>query len=53
MYTAGELAKKLGVSARTVRFYDEKGILRPVGYSEAPSEDGVDPKRPDIANPHG
>ena len=35
MYTAGELAKKLGVSARTVRFYDEKGILRPVGYSEA------------------
>ncbi len=35
MYTAGELAKKLGVSARTVRFYDEKGILSPVGYSEA------------------
>ncbi|MDE7403802.1 MAG: MerR family DNA-binding transcriptional regulator, partial [Lachnospiraceae bacterium] len=23
-YTAGELAKKCGVSARTVRFYDER-----------------------------
>lgn len=34
-YTAGELAKKLGVSARTVRFYDEKQILLPCGYSEA------------------
>lgn len=35
MYTVGELAKELGVSVRTVRFYDEKGILRPVGYSQA------------------
>ena len=35
MYTAGELAKKLGVSARTVRFYDEKDLLNPCGYSEA------------------
>ena len=35
MFTAGELAKKLGISARAVRFYDEKGILCPVGYSEA------------------
>ncbi|MBQ7776840.1 MAG: MerR family transcriptional regulator, partial [Lachnospiraceae bacterium] len=34
-YTAGELAKKLGVSARTVRFYDEKELLPPCGYSEA------------------
>ena len=34
-YTAGELAKKLGVSARTVRFYDEKKLLRPCEYSEA------------------
>lgn len=34
-YTAGELAKKLGVSARTVRFYDEKNLLIPCGYSEA------------------
>lgn len=34
-YTAGELAKKLGVSARTIRFYDEKKLLTPCGYSEA------------------
>ena len=34
-YTAGELAKKLGVSARTVRFYDEKELLSPCDYSES------------------
>lgn len=34
-YTAGELAKVLGVSARTVRFYDEKRILKPVEHSES------------------
>lgn len=33
-YTAGELAKKLGISSRTIRFYDEKGLLIPSGYSE-------------------
>ena len=26
MFTAGELAKKLGISARTVRFYDESSV---------------------------
>lgn len=35
MFTAGELAKKLGISARAIRFYDEKGILRPVSYSDS------------------
>lgn len=35
MFTAGGLAKRLGISARTVRFYDEKGILCPVNYSES------------------
>ena len=35
MFTAGELAKKLGISARTVRFYDEKGILCPVDHSKS------------------
>ena len=34
-YTAGELAKKLGVSGRTIRFYDEKRLLTPCEYSEA------------------
>ncbi len=34
-YTAGELAKKLGVSARTVRWYDEKNLLAPCAYSGA------------------
>ncbi len=34
-FTAGELAKMLGVSARTVRFYDEKGLLNPCEYSDA------------------
>ena len=33
-YTAGELAKIAGVSSRTIRYYDEKGILKPCRYSE-------------------
>lgn len=35
LYTAGELAKLAGVSLRTIRFYDIKGLLKPVSYSEA------------------
>lgn len=35
LYTAGEIAKLTGVSLRTIRFYDEKGLLKPVAYSEA------------------
>ncbi|MED9903520.1 MAG: MerR family transcriptional regulator [Lachnospiraceae bacterium] len=34
-YTIGEIAKLSGVSAKTLRFYDEKGLLKPVEYSEA------------------
>lgn len=35
MYTAGEIARIAGVSLRTIRFYDAKGLLKPVSYSEA------------------
>lgn len=34
LYTVSEIAKLAGVSLRTVRFYDEKELLRPVSYSE-------------------
>ena len=29
LYTASELGEKLGVSARTLRFYETKGLVRP------------------------
>lgn len=35
MYTAGEIAKLAGVSLRTIRFYDTRGLLKPVTHSEA------------------
>ena len=34
-YTAGALAELAGVSSRTVRYYDTKGILHPIGYTES------------------
>lgn len=34
VFTVGELAEMTGVSSRTIRFYDKKGILKPIGYSE-------------------
>lgn len=34
-YTVGEIAGISGVSPKTIRFYDEKGLLKPAGYSEA------------------
>lgn len=32
--TSGEIAKKMGVSQKAIRFYDEKGLLKPSEYSE-------------------
>ncbi|MDE6635664.1 MAG: MerR family transcriptional regulator, partial [Lachnospiraceae bacterium] len=32
--TSGEFAKKAGVSQKTIRLYDEKGLLKPSDYSE-------------------
>lgn len=34
-YTAGEFAKKAGVTIRTIRYYDNKGLLKPSSLSEA------------------
>lgn len=33
IFTAGELAEMTGVSSRTIRFYDKKGLLKPIDYS--------------------
>ena len=35
LFTAGELARMAGVSVRTIRFYDSKGILKPVTHSDS------------------
>lgn len=35
MYTVGELAKMAGVSARTLRYYDQAGLLPPSAVTEA------------------
>lgn len=34
-YTAGELAKLAGVTSRTIRYYDQRGLLPPAEYSES------------------
>lgn len=34
-YTAGEFAKNVGVTIRTIRYYDKIGILKPVKYSKS------------------
>lgn len=33
-YTAGEIARIAGVSLRTIRYYDAKGLLPPVSHSD-------------------
>ena len=35
IFTAGQLAKTVGVNIQTVRFYDRKDILKPVARTEA------------------
>lgn len=35
LYTAGEIAHIAGVSLRTIRYYDTKGLLPPVSHSES------------------
>lgn len=35
MYKTGEIAKMSGVSIRTIRYYDSKGLLTPSAYSES------------------
>ena len=32
--TSGEMASKAGISQKALRFYDEKGLLKPTAYSE-------------------
>ena len=32
-YTTGEIAKMAGVTTRTIRYYDNKGVLSPVSYT--------------------
>ncbi len=34
-YTTGEFGKKANVSIRTIRFYDNKGLLKPSCINEA------------------
>lgn len=35
MYTVGELARMAGVSARTLRFYDQAGLMKPSAVTDA------------------
>lgn len=32
--TSGEIANRVGVSQKALRIYDEKGLLKPIGFSE-------------------
>ncbi len=34
-YTAGEFAKRVGITSRTLRHYDTIGLLKPSGYTES------------------
>lgn len=34
-YTIGDLAKKLNITTRTIRYYDQKGLVKPSRVSES------------------
>ncbi|PEH11084.1 transcriptional regulator, partial [Lactobacillus sp. UMNPBX1] len=34
-YTIGDLAKKLNIITRTIRYYDQKGLVKPSRVSES------------------
>lgn len=34
-YTIGDLAKKLNITTRTIRYYDQKGLVKPIRVSES------------------
>lgn len=34
-YTIGDLAKKLNITTRTIRYYDQKGMVKPSRVSES------------------
>ena len=44
-YRIGEIADDLGVSTRTLRYYEELGLLRPSGYSKGGSRRYVEADR--------
>ncbi len=45
VYRIGELASDLGLSTRTLRYYEELGLLRPSAYSSGGSRRYVDEDR--------
>lgn len=45
VYRIGELANELGLSTRTLRYYEELGLLRPSAYSSGGSRRYVDEDR--------
>lgn len=34
-YTIGDLAKQLNITTRTIRYYDQKGLVKPSRVSES------------------
>src|SRR5581483_11375829 len=45
LYRIGEIAEELGVSTRTLRYYEELGLVRPSEYSKGGSRRYLDADR--------